>query len=357
LKRLAVGLQDLAAHHNLALATQKAAQAKHHRPGVANFLANLDARLETLAHSILQGTAPTGQQRQFTVHDPKRRTITAACFADRVLHHAVLNLTEPRFEQALCASVYACRKGLGLHAAVAAVQRGLQRHAWVVQVDVDSYFPSINHGVLLALLARRFKGAGFLALLQRIVEAGMSTDMGMGPALQGVQPTVVPVEPGCGLPIGSLTSQHFANAYLGTADRLLLAHPGVVGHVRYMDDMVWFCTSRQAASDSLAALRQHLGAALHLRLKHSVVLRPAQQGLRFCGFRVRPGVVLAGPRKLARYRQAVVRLVAAQHAGATQPNMQRAHSGNLAALLPAQTLHWRRGLWWGVENVASQAPQ
>ena len=250
---------------------------------MAAFLADADARLQALACSILDGSAPSGQQRQFVVHDPKRRTITAACFADRVLHHAVLNLAEPRFEAALVPTAFACRQGLGVHAAVVAVQRGLQRHAWVVQVDVAGYFLHIDHAVLLDLLARRFKGADFLALLRRIVE----------------------------------------------------------------DDMVWFCENRAAANDSLAALRQHLALALHLQLKPGVVLRPAAQGLHFCGYRIKPGVVLASSRKLSRYRSAMHRLQAAEQAGVPQPLLQRAHDVNRAALLPAQTLAWRRQLWWG----------
>ncbi len=332
MKRLAISVADVAARPNLALATFKAARGKHARPGVAAFLADADTRLEALSHSVLDGTAPSGQQRQFVIHDPKRRTITAACFADRVLHHAILNLAEARFEQALVPTADACRKGLGVHAAVAAVQRGLQRHPWVVQVDVDGYFPSIDHAVLQALLARLFKGGDFLALLARIVKAGQAGQAG---------------GTGKGLPIGALTSQHFANAYLGPADRLLLAHPDVAGHVRYMDDMVWFCSSQAAALGSLAALQQHLAGALQLRLKAGVVLQPSAAGLHFCGCIVKPGVVWASPRKRSRYRAARQRLLQAEAAGTPQALLQRAHSGNLAALLPAQSLPWRQRLWWG----------
>lgn len=336
MKRLAITLEQLAARDNLALAAWKAARGKPQRRSVAAWLADADRRLDALARSVLDGSAPQGQARQFVIHDPKRRVITAASFDDRVLHHAILNLAEPRFERALVDGAHACRPGRGVHAAVAAVQRGLQQHPWVVQVDVAGYFPSIDHAVLKAQLARRFKGAGFLALLARIIDAGS-------------------VAPGRGLPIGALTSQHFANAYLGTADRLLLAHPGASGLVRYMDDIVWFCPSREAARDSLAALREHLSAQLHLRLKDGVVLRPSPQGLRFCGYRVWPGVVLPSARKLMRYRAAVRRLQAGERDGLPAAALQRAHDTSLAALLPAQSLRFRRHLWWASGAVADEA--
>ena len=97
---------------------------------MAGYLAALDERLHHLAEAILTGQAPLGLARRFVIHDPKRREISAACFADRVLHHAILNLAEPRFEQALAPSAYACRPGMGVHVAVQAVQRGLQRWPW-----------------------------------------------------------------------------------------------------------------------------------------------------------------------------------------------------------------------------------
>ena len=221
MKRLAISLEQLAERSNLVLATWKAARGKRQRPPVARFLGELDARLDRLAASILNGEAPQGQYTSFTIHDPKRRLIHAACFADRVLQHAILNLAEPRFETMLVDSSYACRPGKGVHAAARQVQYNLQRFAWRVQVDVDGYFPSIDHACLKALLTRRFKDDGFLALLGRIIDTGGAA--------------------GRGLPIGSLTSQHFANAYLDAADRWLLEDHRVRAHVRYMDDTLWWC--------------------------------------------------------------------------------------------------------------------
>jgi RNA-directed DNA polymerase len=327
MKRQRITLGMLASRDNLALALWKAAKGKHRLPAVAAFLVDADARLSTLAARILAGEAPLGRVSRFEVFDPKRREITAACFEDRVLHHAILNLAEARFERALVDSVYACRPGKGVHAAVLAVQRGLQRWPWVVQVDVAGYFASIRHDRALAQLARLFKGDDFLALMARILRSGSLT-------------------PGRGLPIGALTSQHLANHHLGHADRLLLAHPGIGAHVRYMDDVLWCCASLQAAQDSLAALRDHIEGELGLSLRPGVHLQPTHRGVRFCGFRVRPGVVLAGTRKLRRARQQARRLRAAEAACMPERELQRAAAAVQAALHPAQTARFQRHLWW-----------
>jgi hypothetical protein len=119
MKRLAIKIEAIADRSNLLLAVHKAARGKQQRPAVAAFLSELDARLAQLSAAILDGSAPSGDYRSLIIHDPKRRQIHAACFADRVLHHAVLNLAEPRFERMLVDSSYACRPGKGVHAAVA----------------------------------------------------------------------------------------------------------------------------------------------------------------------------------------------------------------------------------------------
>lgn len=117
-RRDAIALDDVAKPDNLLLAVWKAARGKRQRPAVARFLADLENRLAAMASAILEERAPRGRFRRFTIHDPKRRVITAACFADRVLHHAILNLAEPRFERMLVDSSYACRPGKGIHVAI-----------------------------------------------------------------------------------------------------------------------------------------------------------------------------------------------------------------------------------------------
>lgn len=326
MQRDRIELLDLADRDNLFAAVWKAARGKRERPAVRRFLAEIDPRLDRLAGDILAERVPAGRMRRFTIHDPKRRVISAACFADRVLHHAILNLAEPRFERMLVEGCYACRPGRGVHAAALAVQANLRRWPWLVRVDVDGYFPSIDHDRLKALLARRFKGQGFLALLGRIIDSGSTT-------------------PGRGLPIGALTSQHFANAYLDVADRFLLDHPAVKAEVRYMDDIVWWCAGRAEAEASLEALRAFLWDERQLRLKRAVHIGPSRHGLAYCGFRIKPGVVLASSRKLTRYRAGLARVEAAQVAGrVSEAEAQRAHDGLLAVLAGAETAGFRRRL-------------
>ena len=236
MKRTRITLAEIAAADNLALAAWKAARGKRDRPEVADFLAQSDRSLARLGQDILAGSVPYGCYRRFTIHDPKHRVIHAACFEDRVLHHAIINLAERTFERALVPSTYACRPGLGVHRAVAQVQRNLQRYPWFGKVDVDGYFPSIDHARLVALL----RGAS----RARSCSISSGEDRGL-----------LHAAPGKGLPIGSLTSQHFANHYLDGADRFLVCHPLACAHVRYMDDIIWWGQEKDDVKRVLGELR------------------------------------------------------------------------------------------------------
>lgn len=324
MKRTRITLAEIAATDNLALAAWKAARGKRDRPDVAAFLARLDRSLALLGAAILAGRVPYGRYRSFTIHDPKQRLIHAACFEDRVLHHAILNLAEPAFERALVPSTYACRPGRGVHRAVAHVQANLRRYPWFGKVDVDGYFPSIDHARLAALLAHRFKGAGFLELLGRIVDSFHAT-------------------PGKGLPIGSLTSQHFANHYLDGADRFLLGHPLVCAHVRYMDDILWWGREKEHVQRVLEELRAYLQRERSLALKRAVQIHRSERGVTYCGYRVLRGAMRLTPRKRRRYAELRDAWEGAWASGQIDSlQLQRGYDAVHAITLHADSLGWRK---------------
>ncbi len=324
MRRMRIELADLATYDNLALAAYKAARGKRLRPAVQAFFSSFDASLARLRDDLLAGRLPYGQYHRFLIHDPKERLIHAACFPDRILHHAILNLAEPVFERSLVPSTFACRPGFGVHRAIERVQQALRRHAWFGQVDVNAYFPSIDHAILARLLARRFKGSDFLALLERII-------------------AVCPAAPGCGLPIGALTSQHFANYYLDGADRFLLGHPQVRAHVRYMDDIVWWGDDRDSVRQVTDELRTWLHDARRLQLKAGVQIGRSAQGLTYCGARILRGARRLTRRKQTRYRQGCARLEAAWDQGEIDAAaLQRGYAAVLAPTRHSDSRSWRQ---------------
>ena len=288
-RRNRLALDEIATLDNLSLALWKAGRGKRRQKEVRRYVAHLDAELEALRCGILNVNCPVGHYETFRVFDPKPRLIHAPRFRERVLHHALIAKVGPVLDRALVDDTFACRVGKGAHAAALRAQHHVRRFPWYGQVDVRSYFASIGRERLLGMLSRRFKHRGLLQLLRRIVE--------------GHDPTQDSAT-GRGLPIGALTSQHFANLYLNPLDRYLLEELRMPAMVRYMDDSVFFGHSREQVRDALQAVhdfvRQHLG----LTLRDDYRLQRSQMGLSFVGFRIFAGTIRLSRRRAERYRRA-----------------------------------------------------
>ncbi|MEO2014669.1 MAG: hypothetical protein ABGZ53_09885 [Fuerstiella sp.] len=76
-----------------------AARGKWDREDVRQFAASVDESLGNLRTDLLELRLDLGHSTSFTIYDPKQRTITAPCFQERVLHHAIINVCEPFFER------------------------------------------------------------------------------------------------------------------------------------------------------------------------------------------------------------------------------------------------------------------
>jgi len=324
MRRARIELGAIADLDNLARAAFAAGRGKRSRPEAMAFFADLEASLARLAEGILAGTRPIGRYRAFTVWDPKRRIIHAPCFEDRVLHHALFAHAGPVLERGMVDSSFACRVGKGPLAAVHRAQSALRRWPWYVKVDVQGYFDGIDHGRLLALLARRFKGAPLLALFERIL---------------GTYCTA----PGKGLPIGTLASQYFANAYLDGLDRLILEQLGARDHARYMDDSVWWCDSRGHARESLECVRSFCAQECQVTIKPGARIDRSAHGLSFLGYRILPGTLRLSRRRRRRYtgrRLHWERVYARGELDAA--GLQRAYAAVHAITVHADSKGWRR---------------
>lgn len=324
MQRSRVGLAAIADWRNLTAAFQRAARGKGQRDEVRLFRADLNGALARLRESLLDGSVEVGRMRCFHIRDPKPRIIHAPCFRERVLHHALMAHVGPVLDRALVDDTYACRLGKGALAAVQRAQHHARRFPWYAQIDIRSYFASIDHEILLALLERRFKDRGLLALLARIVAAHHAA-------------------PGKGLPIGALTSQHFANYYLAGLDRLLLEGCRVRGLVRYMDDLVWWGDSKDAARDALDQARAHAQERLQLTIKTPVQIGRSHAGLMFCGYRILPGRLLLSRRRKRRYAECRRAWEIAYAAGRIDARaLQAGYATALAITAHADAAAWRR---------------
>lgn len=286
MKRIGGLFDDATSFASLCEAAHRAAKGKRMNVEAAAFLLELESEVLALQRELRDDSYCPGSYRTFRVREPKPRLISAAPFRDRVVHHAVCAAIDPVFERYAIERSFACRRGKGTVAAVRFAQRLCGRFGWFLKLDVRKYFETIDHAVLRALLRRKLKDARLLDLLDRFIDAG-------GPGSP----------PGKGLPIGNLTSQHFANFYLGRLDHWIEQELRAGAYCRYMDDVLLFARDRSALVQARAAVGAFVSRELLLQVKtEKTVLGPVHTGVPFLGFRIWPRLVRLDARGVRRFR-------------------------------------------------------
>lgn len=272
--------ERVSSFENVLAAARAALRGKRARTAGAGFFADLEPEVVALHRELREGSYRHGPYHYFQVHDPKTRTVAAAPFRDRVVHHAIVRVLEPLFEGHLIEDTYACRKGKGTHAAMRRAAGFARRYAFALECDVARFFPSIDHDVLLAQVERVVADPRLLALIRHIVEShadGEETEW-IGAGLFDVRLRRR------GIPIGNLTSQFLANVYLSPLDHFVKHGLRARGYLRYMDDFLLFGDDRAALRAQGRTLKDQL-AALRLRMHPDKYrLRPTALGVDFVGF-------------------------------------------------------------------------
>jgi RNA-directed DNA polymerase len=334
MKRAGTLMEQIAAPENLRLAFWKASKGKWSRPATLRFARNLEANITQMSAMLLEGRFVFGNYRSFKIFDPKERLIHAAAFNERVAHHGILNLCEPVFEKAAIFDSYACRKGKGRLAALERAQKFTQRHRFFLKMDVRRYFDSVSHERLLALLVRKFKDPAVLALFEQIVRGYC-------------------VSPGLGLPIGSLTSQYFANFYLGALDRMAMESEASPAYIRYMDDFIVWSNDRAWLKGLRGRIENFLAEKLGLRLKEFPLLNCSSRGVGFLGARVFPGTLRLNHRSKIRFLRKLRMLERQYEAGVIGAvALQMRATSLLATVRQVDSLGFRRsaGIWQDVDG-------
>ena len=114
MKRVGYLTEKIADLDNLYLAYTKACRGKRTKVEVVEFSKNLTKNLARMQQEILEGRVSVGDYTYFQIRDPKPRTICAASFYERVLHHAIMNIGHPYFDKVLIYDTYATRPGKGI---------------------------------------------------------------------------------------------------------------------------------------------------------------------------------------------------------------------------------------------------
>lgn len=264
----------------------------------------LDA-LQTLHQQLRAGIWVPRRTVSFVVNHPKTREIHAPDFADRVLHHWLVPQLEFLYEPIFIHDSFANRAGKGSHAAVDrlhAFMRQRNGQGWFLQLDVHNFFNSIHRPTLYELLKDRLSkaqkrgalSASHAQALQSLCHKLLAQPVQEWCTDPAAAAQVPPhkrlrnASAGCGLPIGNLTSQFFANVVLNELDQFVKHTLRVKHYVRYVDDFVLPAPDADTLRQWHAQIAQFLQERLRLRLKEEHHLASLAQGVDFLGYVLRP---------------------------------------------------------------------
>lgn len=280
----------------------RARRGKRQRPQVLQFEANLECELIQLQNELIWGEYRTGRYHRFEVCEPKRRSVSALPFRDRVLQHSLVAAIEPIWERRFSPHSYACRPGRGTHAGADAAQRMLREvrrahgQVYALKADIGSYFASVDHGVLLRLIERRIRCPQTLTLCREIL-ASHNEGSELAPR---------------GIPIGNLTSQLWANVYLHELDMFVTHQLKHGRYVRYMDDFVLIGPDKAELQRKRLVIEDWLQDNLRLATNSKTQVFPVAdthgRALDFLGYRIWPSHRRLRKSSIARIKRSLRRL-------------------------------------------------
>lgn len=266
---------------NLRLAFWKASKGKRYSRKVLAFQRDLDDNLLKLRKEIESGLIRVGDYRYFKIFDPKERLICSSAFDEQVLHHALMNICHADFERYQIYHSYASRKGKGTYAAISKAKQYSRNHKWYLKLDMRKYFASIHHEVMKSQLSRMYKDNRLLEIFGKIIDSYQAS-------------------PRRGMPIGSLTSQYFANHYLAKLDHMIKEGFKVKAYVRYMDDLVMWGNEKKSLKKLHNWVEDYVHTQLRLEIKPGQLNR-TQNGLPFLGYKIFPHSIKLTQRSKRRF--------------------------------------------------------
>lgn len=306
MKRVGNLWPQIVTFENLLYAARQAQKGKRYRENVLKFNDNLENELLKLHSELTSKSYLPGAYRTFEIFEPKLRLISAAPYRDRVVHHALCSWIVPAFENTFIGDSYANRWGYGTHRAVKRFTHFARTTRYVLQCDVQKYFPSIDHEILKSMLRRKLKCRDTLWLIDTVIDHS-------NPQKSAVthfpgDNLLYPLERRRGLPIGNLTSQFFANVYLNGLDHFVQETLKIPKYLRYMDDFSLFSNNR----DELLSARQSIEKYLsEIRLNiHPIKTQivATEQGVPFLGFRIFPEHIRVQNKNVQRGRKRLRKL-------------------------------------------------
>lgn len=182
----------------------------------------------------------------------KRRPLGIPTVVDRVVQQMVAQILSFGYDKYFSENSYGFRPDRNAHQAIGKALEYLNEgNEWVIDLDIEKYFDTVNHDKLISILRERINDAKTLRLIRQFLRAGVMEDGLTSPSEEGV-------------PQGGPLSPVLSNVYLDKLDKELESRG--LCFVRYADDCNIFVKSEVAANRVMKSVTSWLERKLRLKV-------------------------------------------------------------------------------------------
>ncbi|MBP9649142.1 MAG: RNA-directed DNA polymerase [Paludibacteraceae bacterium] len=303
-------------------------ECRKNKRNTANALAfeiDYENSLVQLGEEINSGTYKIDRSIAFIVDKPVKREIFAADFRDRVVHHLIIGKLNHLFEKQFIHDSYSCRVEKGTHFGIQRVDRFIRqcsanytKDCYILKLDLQGFFMSINKNILFAKLEKFIKEkyqSTDKDLLIKLCKQIILNDPTKNCIIKGYKSdwdnlpqtkSLFHSKPNCGLPIGNLTSQVFANFYMDSFDHFVKHDLKIRYYGRYVDDFVIVHEDKEYLKKLIPQLSEYLQTELQVTIHpKKIYFQHYSKGVKFLGTVILPNRIYIADRTKGNFYNAI----------------------------------------------------
>jgi len=289
------------------------------------FEKQLEQNVFDLIDEIYNDNYKVGRSIAFIVNSPVKREVFAADFRDRVVHHWIINKLNLIFENLFIQDSYACRVGKGTHYGIKRVDSFIKtcsanytNDCYILKLDIQGFFMHINRTILFSALVRFIMENYSFSDKELVVKISMQiifNDPTKNCIIKGNRKqwdglpknkSLFHSPLGCGLPIGNLTSQVFANFYMHWFDAFVTKELGIKYYGRYVDDFIILHGDKDYLKNLIPKFSEFLLSTLQLTLHpKKIYLQHYSKGVKFLGTVIKPNRIYSANRTKGNFYLAI----------------------------------------------------